>query len=232
MSPLRALLSVSCLVPVLLPAAPSHAQTGSRMGAAPASVHADPNSPDGIRQLVYDYANCVINRDRKRVDAYLASPPDSAESDRLWPTVAQDECLTVGTLTLTDAGFRGGAYNRLYRSDFGKKGPQDFSAVAPIDYAAGMDAGRPEARTDIGSRQLADCMVRADSADAKALVLSRIASSDETKALERLQPPQQACAQKTVQITFSKAALRAVIGEVLYRLSKAVPAETGSGKLK
>jgi hypothetical protein len=224
MNRLRAPLVLSCLVPALLPTASAGAQTGSRMGAAPASVHADPNSPDGIRQLVYDYANCVIERDRKRVDAYLASPPDSAESDRLWPTVAVDECLTVGTLTLTDAGFRGGAYNRLYRSDFGKKGPQDFSAVAPIDYARGMDAGRAEAATDIGARQFADCAVRTDPADAKALVLSRIASADETKAFERLQPPQAACAQKGMRINFSKAALRAVIGEVLYRLSKAVPA--------
>ncbi len=222
----RAFLAFMCLIG-LLPG-PTSAQSGSRLAPVPPRTPSNYSTEDGIRLLVSEFAGCVISHDRKHVDSYLATPPDSAESDRLWPTIAQTSCLSIGNLTLTDAGFRGGAYGRLYKSDFGKKGPGDFSAVPPIDYGQSVDSTVAQQRTDIAARQFADCVVRADPADSKALVLSRIASSDETEAFDRLQPAARNCLNRGISATFTKAALRALVGEVLYRLSRA--ARPGNGE--
>jgi hypothetical protein len=204
-----------------LAATPIYGQSSSRLAPVPPRTPSNYSTEDGIRLLVSEFAGCVISHDRKHVDSYLATPPDSAESDRLWPTIAQTACLSIGVLTLTDAGFRGSAYNRLYKSDFGKKGPSDFSAVAPIDYGRGLDPSVAQHRTNIAARQFADCVVRADPANSKALVLSRIAGGDETAAFDRLQPAARNCLNRGMSVTFSKAALRALVGEVIYRLSRA-----------
>lgn len=206
---------------VALAAAPAYGQSGSRLAPVPPRTPSNYSTEDGIRLLVSEFAECVISHDRKHVDSYLATPPDSAQSDRLWPTIAKSTCLSIGNLTLTDAGFRGAAYGRLYRSDFGKKGPTVFSAVAPIDYGQGLDPGVALNRTNIAARMFTDCVVRANPADSKALVLSRIASSDEASAFDRLQPASRNCLNQGISVTFSKAALRALVGEVLYRLSRA-----------
>jgi len=204
-----------------LAATPAYGQSGSRLAPVPPRTPSNYSTEDGIRLLVSEFAECVISHDRKHVDSYLATPPESAQSDRLWPTIAKSSCLSIGALTLTDAGFRGAAYGRLYKSDFGKKGPTDFSAVAPIDYRQGLDPGVAQNRINVAARIFADCVARADPADSKALVLSRIASDDEAAAFDRLQPASRNCLNQGISVTFSKAALRALMGEALYRLSRA-----------
>ena len=223
------------LTPVLLACAavaavPAHGQSGSRLESQPGMTPGDPFSEDGIRTLVDRFAGCVISRHRKPVETYLKTPPDSRESDRKWPSIARAECISIGTLTLSDAGFRGAAYGRLYRSDFGKKGPEDFSSVPAIDYSIGLDPDEPVHRQNIGSRALADCMVRTAPAAAKALILSRIASKEEMDAFRALNPAGASCMRQGVTVSFSKSALRALIGETLYRLSAAARAAARAGK--
>jgi hypothetical protein len=219
MSPKQVFLALALVA--ALATVPAHGQSSSRLAPVPPRTPSNYSTEDGIRLLVSEFAGCVISHDRKHVDSYLATSPDSAQSERLWPTIAQSECLSIGALTLTDAGFRGGAYGRLYKSDFGKKGPSDFSAVAPIDYGEGLDPAVAQHRTNIAARQFADCVFRANPADSKALVLSRIASDDENAAFDRLQPAARNCLNQGISVTFTKAALRALVGEVIYRLSRA-----------
>ena len=215
------IISLAVLACAAIPAAPASAQSGSRLESKPAPTPGDPFSEDGIRTLVDRFAGCVISRHRKPVESYLKTPPDSRESERKWPSIARAECLSIGSLTLSDAGFRGAAYGRLYKSDFGKKGPADFSNLPEIDYAVGLDPNEPVDRTNIGSRALADCMVRTAPVDAKTLILSRIASEEEMAAFRALNPAGASCMRLGVTVSFSKSALRALIGEALYRLSAA-----------
>jgi hypothetical protein len=219
--------SLALAAAAALVAVPAYGQSGSRLAPVPPRTPTNYSTEDGIRLLVSEFADCVISHDRKHVDSYLATPPDSAESDRLWPTIAQTGCLSIGTLTLTDAGFRGGAYGRLYKSDFGKRGPMDFSAVQAIDYGARLDPTRPQDRTNIGARRFADCVARAQPAQSRKLILSRIASRDESAAFDALQPAARECLGEGLTITFSKGALRALIGEVMYRLSRAAGPASG-----
>ena len=225
----RRILFLAVLGCVAIPAAPASAQSGSRLESQPGPTPGDPFSEDGIRTLVDRFAGCVISRHRKPVETYLKTPPDSRESERKWPSIARVECLSIGTLTLSDAGFRGAAYGRLYKSDFGKKGPVDFVDVPPIDYAAGLDPNEPVDRTNIGARALADCIVRTSPVEAKTLILSRIASDEEMAAFRALNPAGASCMRQGVTVSFSKSALRALIGEALYRLSVAWRAAARDG---
>jgi hypothetical protein len=225
----RRSLCLSVLACAAVMAVPAHAQSGSRLDSQPPLTPTDPFSDDGIRILLDKFAACVISRHRKAVESYLETPPDSRESDRKWTSIALPECLSIGTLTLTDAGFRGAAYGRLYKSDFGKKGPEDFTSVPAVDYAAGLDPSRPVDRTNIGIRALADCMARTAPVAAKSLILSRIASKEEKAAFSALGSAGAPCMRQGVTISFSKAALRALVGETLYRLSAASRAAPAGG---
>jgi hypothetical protein len=205
-------------------AAPAAAQTtGTRMGGSPAGASST-RSPDAVRRLLVDYAGCVIKEGRSTVEIYLASPPESEQSNKLWGTIALDRCLAAGELTLSDAGFRAGAYEKLYRLDFGEEGPVDLAGRAEIDYAQGLNPALMPARYTMAVRGFADCMVRAAPLGARTLVLSRIGSSGEDKALAALKPSFGPCLPKDSKVSFSKGALRGLVAEALYRLSKAPPA--------
>ena len=65
--------------------------------------------------------------------------------------------------------FSGAAYGRLFKSDFGKKGPTDFSAVAPIDYRQGLDPNVAQNGINVAARLFADCVARAAPANSERL---------------------------------------------------------------
>jgi hypothetical protein len=194
--------------------------TGTRMGGPPAGASST-RSPEALRRLLVDYAGCVINENRIAVEKYLATPPSSPASDRLWTTIAIERCLAAGELTLTDAGFRAGAFEKLYRLDFGENGPLDLSARAEIDYALGYGEPTPAVLYAVSLRGVVDCVVRHAPGAARSLVHSRIGSSAEDKAYAGLTPAFGPCLDRGAKVTFSKGALRGIVAETLYRLSKA-----------
>jgi hypothetical protein len=216
---LRGILLSLCALAITSAAAAQ--MTGSRLGGRPAREPARLDSPDAIRLLLSEYAICVIKDYRGAAEKYLATPPESAASDRAWFGIKVDDCLSVGELTLTDASFRGAAYEQLYRIDHASKEVPDFSDVPQIDYSIGLDISELRDRQKIALRQFADCVVRTQPADARSFVLSRIGASNEKAAIGRLMPSFAACMQEGVKIEFGKAVLRGLTSEALFRLSSA-----------
>jgi hypothetical protein len=176
---------------------------------------------DEVREIMSKYAACVIKNRRRGVEAYLASPPDSSENDRLFGEIQDDNCLASGELTIVDGDFRGAAYGELYRMDYGRGGDADLSAKAKIDYTRGRDVQAPVARAHVALRQFADCVVRAAPGQSRKLILSRIGTNEERAAFASLGPHLGPCVFAGDKVSFSKGPLRAVLGEVLYLLSRA-----------
>lgn len=207
---------------------PLHAQmTGTRMGGRPAREPARLVSPQAIPLLMKEYAACLIAERRKPVETFLATPPNSAASDRQWYAIKSDQCLSTGFLTLTEASLRGAAYERLYQIDFASRGPIDFAATPPLDYARGLDLQQAADRGNVASRQFADCVVRSAPADARSLVLSRLGSAEERGGFARLVPLMQYCVEQGATIDLNKQFVRGLVAETLYRLSRA-PAVGGA----
>jgi hypothetical protein len=219
---------LGCVALAALAAAPASAQiSGSRLGAREARVPADPTTPDGVRQYVFEYVSCVAGKNRKALKGFLETPPNSAEADRFWASLRIDDCHSIGTLVLTDRGLRGAGYDKMYRLEFGKKGPTDFAGVAEIDYALGLDVAKPVDRNAVALRTFSDCVVRANGEDAQALVLSKIATGAEAKAFDALKPYFKQCLAQGMEITFENGAIRGLVAESLYRLSSAASGTRG-----
>ncbi|RYD42070.1 MAG: hypothetical protein EOP63_13950 [Sphingomonadales bacterium] len=208
---------------VLAIAAAAHAQnTGTRIGPSPAQIpdHVGMSKDDRSRLAMYRYAECVVDRWRARVDAYLVTFPGSTQAREMANKLSVDECLSTGEMQFSESLFRGGIYDVLYRKRFQKEGALDFSAVPAIDYALGSEADAySPAGPKITLRKLADCTVRKAPEDSRVLVLSMVASNGENSAFDKIVPSMSSCIVHGSTVTFSKAIFRGVIGEALYRLS-------------
>lgn len=219
---------LACFALAALAAGPAAGQiSGSRLGAREARVPANPTTPDGIRQYVFEYVSCVAAKNRKALKGFLDTPPNSAEADRFWASLRIDDCHSIGTLVLTDRGLRGAGYDKMYRLEFGKKGPTDFAGVPEIDYALGLDVAKPVDRNAVALRTFSDCVVRANGKDAQALILSKIATGAEEKAFAGLKPHFSKCLGQGMEITFENGAIRGLVAESLYRLSVAAAVAKG-----
>jgi hypothetical protein len=124
-----------------------------------------------------------------------------------------------GELRMDPSLMRGGLYAGLYRADYshidGTLGDQ------PVDFTADVKGSEtPSAQQYIWSHEFADCVVRADQADARKLVLAPVASSIERQAFAALTPRFNGCMSAGQTLTFSRIVLTALISEALYREAK------------
>ena len=168
------------------------------------------------RYTLNAYATCLLHMNRKKVEAALALPVGTRESDAAERTLSVDECLGNGELKMDGTLLRGALYRALYRTDFWKTAP----ALSPqaIDYAADMGPGLDSSQY-VALHQYGECIVRADPADARSVLMSATASSTEHDALLRLSPTFSTCLAKGSQVKFSKSTLLGLLAEVMVRLA-------------
>jgi len=215
---------LSAVMLALTAAGSAHAQraTGTRLGPKPADISGARNEDDRVRQTMYSYAECVFTVSRKGVEKYLSTFPGSDEGRKIAQRLSTSECLSSGELRFKDSLFRGGIYDLLYKADFRDDGPLNFADTPKVDYSIGDDrASNSTSLHDVFIREVADCTVRSGPAEARALIMTKVTTKAENKAFSAVVPHMSGCLNKSVTFKFSKAILRGVVSEALYRLSSA-----------
>ncbi|MGY4396371.1 hypothetical protein ACVWZA_001551 [Sphingomonas sp. UYAg733] len=177
------------------------------------------------RLTMYRYASCVLKQRRKKVDTYLATEPESFESRQLARGLGMAECLANGQLKFNDVIFRAGLYDALYRSRFARTAV-DIGNAPHIKYYSSSAESPPAAGDWMNMREFAECAVRKAPDKARGLILSAVATEEETNAFRQITPALSACMLSNMTIRFSPTLLRGYIGEILYRLSAASPSKS------
>lgn len=195
--------------------------TGSRiLIPKPADIPENGSPEDKARATTVAFGRCVVLTNRRGAErAVLAFPTVNGRESALSQT-ATEECLRYGQLRMPPAIFRGAIFQGLYAEDYGKKTPSDTSEN-PIDFLLNAPAERDErVMQAVAVRMFIDCTVRADPVDARAIVLSPVASRAERTAYQGLTPHMSACLTRGLDLKFSKSILGGLIAEVLYRNAK------------
>ena len=178
--------------------------------------------PKAMGRLV-EVARCVVGRARGASEKLLeATPESSAEASIRWgPIKARlDQCSQM-YMAATGVVLRGALAQVLYEDRFGPNPPALAGAAAPPPFdwpAKGQTAAQLATIYDF-----AGCVVAADPAGARNLVLAIPGSDDESTALNALRPRFAPCLVKDVTFNTNRETLRAVITESLYRWSLAQP---------
>ncbi len=206
-------------------AGPMEAPMGSKIGRpAPAEIPlAHMSETDKARAAIIAFSQCVVMSHRSAVERALAISPLDKQSNTALGALADSECLRYGEVTMQTTMMRGGFYTALYKLDFAKSAPA--VAAQPLDFSGDVaGATTPEAQQYLWLRQFADCVVRADPAGARTLIMSPVASTTENASFAVLAPHFNGCAVKGMTLTFSKIILTGLVAEALYREAKVASA--------
>ncbi len=175
---------------------------------------------DAARATIIDFARCTVRSHRAVVEHLLTKSPLDKGSQYALGKLADSDCMSPGDLQIPYSLMRGGLYAALYMADYDFAPP--VSIITPLDFTADVGgAATPEAQQYLWLHQFADCVVRADPQDSRALVLAGVANPSESAMFAALAPHFSGCMVKGQSLTFSKAVLAGLIAEVLYRQTKA-----------
>ena len=195
------------------------ATTGATTGAAAAQLA----PPDAYRLMAHQFAQCLADTRSSRAVDYLRSAPGSEAARLLIVRMVKYECPTVGAVEFDDSELRGALYAARFRREFG--GRAVTLPVAATEYRADV-AGMPPAVANgyVALHAFGECVVRADPAAARALVISQPATEAEHAAFAALAPRLGECLNNGNDVRFTKLVLGNVVAEAMYRLAAAVPA--------
>ncbi|MGK2909606.1 MAG: hypothetical protein ACSLE1_07375 [Sphingobium sp.] len=187
--------------------------------AAPSDAGAKKLSKADRSMLSMDqYADCLLQYDRKKVIALAQMYPESRDYTRAAAKVAIDVCLEAGSISFDSQLLRGALFGALYRADFGAVAP----SLRPVEvsYASDVSGINKEADAQyIALRQFAACVVHKDAENGRALILHPAGSKPEKEAFRALSPLFGPCLQSGIKVTFSKQMVVGLIAEAMYRES-------------
>ena len=191
----------------------------SLSAAAPAA------SVDKPRRIMAAYIHCLVNTSGFKLRRALELPVGDDNDSHEWNKLATSGCLAIeGTLAFRSYLLRGGIYEVLYKQDFGKAVPiDDFEGVPPVHYPfadADADAASEAARYR-SAMTIGDCAVRKAPRDARAVVLSEVATAAEAQAIQAFLPALSACVDQGSKFTLNRSVVRGLAAEALYRLTVA-----------
>ncbi len=195
----------------------------NRSGSGPPPA-AGPLMNESLAQRVMnEFSTCTYRRWPRKSEQFLAMFPNSPEAGRAGLALASDLCLDNGQLRFKYTLFRGALFEALYMSRFRARPAADIEHAPAIDYSLGAtpETNPASVVTETALRNFADCVVRANPGAARALILSKVTSKEESAAFATLQTGLNACLSRGVELSFSRPILRGLVAEVLYRLSAA-----------
>lgn len=224
--------------------------------AAPSAENgASDYSTKETRALTHAYARCVIKREaRKASEALLADVPNDVLLKR-YPMLIVGECLVRETHAATTMTFAGDLYryalaDALVNRELRDSPSPDLSAVPRLIHR-GVTATPPERPADTGAKaqeayraaldrydrarvfafldDYGECVVRTNAAGAKALLMTRPDSPEETESLAALRLALATCLPEGKTLTFGRVALRGAIAINYYRLNRAALAGARAG---
>ncbi|NII58327.1 hypothetical protein FHR74_001781 [Sphingomonas aerolata] len=185
--------------------------------------------------FVARYADCIIRDKKTRLVAieFVRSIPDTAEYADLASKASNSKCLSAdasrpGSITMMIIQpnvFRDALYPALYRRQFWKAPDMGLiKDLPPLNLASefnGPLAALPA--TYRPERALGDCVARSSPVAAHVLLISRPWSLQDTGAADQLKPAIASCLGEGKTIRLTRRALRAYIGEAMFKLVSASP---------
>ena len=129
--------------------------------------------------------------------------------------------VTVMSLSFTPLLLRGNMFDALYRIDFGAKpAVASFDAIPALVYPVADGAEETVAQPYLVNMALGDCVARKAPGEARAFLLTEVASAAETAALQALAPAFAACVPAGAELALTRSKARAALAEPLYRLTQ------------
>lgn len=206
------------------------------------------------RALTHAYAQCVVKRQPVKASQAIAANVDNGTILRDYRALIRDDCLSSRVNQATQMRFSGDLYryalaDALVSRELAAQPAPDLAAVPTLAHrhpgeppgpanAKGKKLGKREleaARLSYG-RDVAyaflshygECIVRADTAGARALLLTKPDSPEETARFGALRPTFSRCLAEGQTLKFGKVALRGSVAINYYRLAHAARA-SGAG---
>jgi hypothetical protein len=207
-------------------------------------------STKDTRAVVHQYAKCVVKRQPRKAADAIQRNLDASAMRKAYPALIDGDCLRGGPMEVLRASFSGDLYryaiaDALVGRDLAAWSPTEFSALPRLDHNA---PGEPPAQVDRKGRKIkqaayqaavasydesraftylslyGECVVRSMPADAKALLLTKPDSAEETDRFKALAPALQSCMAEGQTMKFGRTTLRGTIAINLYRLAMAARA--------
>lgn len=199
-------------------------ETGTLIRKRAAQV--DAQAPGGARTTMFQFAQCIVSRDKGRVARMLELPVDSAEYLRLSKRLFEatdDECLSDGGLSFNPTLFAGALFEALYVRDFKFSAPAAFPATVTTPYVALYAAPySATARQALALEQFGECVARAEPVEARKLLLAMPGTATEREQFALLTPRFGGCVVKGSTVAMSKSIIRGALAEGMYRLSRVI----------
>lgn len=248
---IRLAVRLSAMVSLLL-AAPSLAAPGLSDDWEDADY-----STKETRALTHAYAQCVVKRQPTKASEAIVANVRTSVILREYRMLIRPECLTRETRQTTQMRFAGDLYryalaDALVDRELAARPVPDLEAVPRL---AHHDPGPPPQEVDskgrkLGKRKLetarlhysrdaafaflslyGECVVRADPAGARALLVTAPDSAEETVRFDALRPTFSRCLPEGQTLRFGKVALRGSVAINYYRLAHAARA-SAQGSLR
>ncbi len=206
-----------------------HAMSGLVLGAIALTVPALANQADRAREKrrmaereLATFAQCVVRKDEKRVNAYLRMSPGSPDYDKAGQRLADGLCLSsnIATLRMDPELMRWAFYDALYGWRFGKAAPTAPVTPAPLNFATERD-GMTEVQKQhfVFVRDFGDCVVRKDAATVHMILVAQTYSDAEKSGFGALSPVLGSCLPGNgSQTKFSRPTMRGILAEAAYKL--------------
>lgn len=160
---------------------------------------------DRARDLMNRYGLCVVKQHYGLVQRAIAQTDDAAQT-RALAKIAQDDCLSTGTLKMSPLLFRGAVYRALYMRDYALMSRDTLAALVATKLA-----------DDQVSINFGACVAKLSPDGARALVVSDPGSTAEKNAIATLRPALSDCLPPKAQVRITMSGLQATLSEALYK---------------
>jgi hypothetical protein len=204
-------------------------------------AYEEEQADEASRVVIFDVlertGKCLVNVDPKASMALLTTVPGTQASDRAFDKLHRHlpDCLGIGVertkfygtieVQMKGTALKGAVAQALYRLQFASRPPSSLpipASVAPIMPPASDEIYRQldeKYRQLIASYAFAQCLVYAQPEAVRRLVLSKIASSEESEALSQLRQFMRPCVYKGTTVKADRNSFRLMLAQSLYRWS-------------
>lgn len=185
-----------------------------------------PAQPQDARVALAKFAACMWNQQGYKIDKWLNEEiSDESQGEHFVALINSSDCdIDAPAVSLKFKGtlIRGSFYELMYLKDFGNRSAvESFTDISPVSYAkVGSSNGLAGSKYQL-SVALGDCTVRAAPAAARQLLLTKLASAQESAAIQSLVPFLSTCIPQGQQMNLTTSSIRGAIAESLYRLTQA-----------
>ncbi len=200
--------------------------------ASTAAAAADGSANVEQRRAVAEFAQCVLRTHPVSVSRFVLSNEETETAFERTSDLMDPECYPVaadGTVTLdTNVPMLRYAFAEALLRANRPAALSEPRKIGPLQHGVAEGKNVDAKRFNIAASEFGDCVVRAASAQADALLRSEIGSAAETAALQGLQPAFSGCVPAGSKFVLAPETVRGTIALNYYRLAKAAEVQMGA----